>query len=1219
MKILNIRFKNINSLRGEFEVDFSTPPLSDAGIFAITGSTGAGKTTLLDAICIALFGQTPRLIVGECENLMSRHTGDCYSEVSFMVKDQIYRSRWAQHRARGKSDGKLQGSKMELVKIEGETPAIISEKKGLVPKKVEELTGLDFARFTRSILLAQGSFAAFLNAKDNERADLLEKMTGTDIYSRISMETYLRTQEEKKKLDEQNLIKENLKFLSPDEYKAIEDKKAFLLNEIAASNKHLTQMNSTVEWLKSIADLEKSVEKNKQEQTLILAERQKYADDLNRYDRATAALPQKGMFDLLESKRHHHASLLKETETLSKEIVGFEKKQTEGEKNIQRTTSDFEIFKTQSEDMEKIILQTEKKDQEIKSEASSLEAQNNLMEKLIAALEKEDLKKNQLETNISKTRQEIEQNNLFLKNNASDSQLLQDIPLIEQFVSEVSIKYKNLSSSRTKIKCNQNEQDLLRKKIAENEKRMEDIKQKIKLQSNKKDQLEKERNALLADKTIEEWEHQERKLFGEQKELLDLQKLSVELRNNANRLKDAQKKRLENETSLATSNKNKRQLIEDIKTTEELLSVLEKNLQLELMIVKFEEDRKRLVPDTPCPLCGSENHPWAIKAPTGEPQSSTRIEAQKKKLSSFQKNLNSTEKTISEKQTTIQHQKSMIHDLATSADEIKHSFNDICIKNNFRIPPEEPDKIFPLIEKNKVSHLQYQETIKKIKKNLAASEINNRNLHEIEKTKSLIHMDLERAISEKNRLLSDGERLKEELTNTESEISLIEKKLSEKLSFFQEPIPLEGKGQQLLKSLHKRNDTFQKTREKQMHLEQSLIPLRESLSSVKSKIEVSLSRKDEEVFKKSDIETKLKKLKEERKNCFGEKETQKERQALKNRQKEFEETLKKQNAQLTETKSSLTGKKELHISRSDEISRISMEIKTITDEFNIKIKTTGFSTEDDFKEALLNEETYRRLKELKDSLSERETSLKTRMEDAKNALQLKKETPLTEESLDTILEKSQQELEKLESFQRDMGATQKEIEQQMDLKKQQKELIEKIEGQKKEFLKWEKLNILIGSADGKKFRRFAQGLTLDFLIDLSNTYLSKLNDRYILLRSNMEELGLSVMDTYQADTVRPINTLSGGETFLTSLSLALGLSDLSSKSTSIDSLFLDEGFGSLDAETLDIALAALDTLHASGKTVGIISHIEALKERIPTQIQVSKLSGGVSTLDVISG
>ena len=180
----------------------------------------------------------------------------------------------------------------------------------------------------------------------------------------------------------------------------------------------------------------------------------------------------------------------------------------------------------------------------------------------------------------------------------------------------------------------------------------------------------------------------------------------------------------------------------------------------------------------------------------------------------------------------------------------------------------------------------------------------------------------------------------------------------------------------------------------------------------------------------------------------------------------------------------------------------------------------------------------------------------------------------------------------------------------------QQALFAAIAAQEGEHQLWQHLNGLIGSADGAKYRKFAQGLTLDHLVHLANRQLERLHGRYLLARKSVGELELEVIDTWQADVARDTRTLSGGESFLVSLALALALSDLVSHKTSIDSLFLDEGFGTLDGETLDIALDALDSLNASGKMIGIISHVEALKERIPVQLKVSKGHGmGYSCLE----
>ena len=177
-------------------------------------------------------------------------------------------------------------------------------------------------------------------------------------------------------------------------------------------------------------------------------------------------------------------------------------------------------------------------------------------------------------------------------------------------------------------------------------------------------------------------------------------------------------------------------------------------------------------------------------------------------------------------------------------------------------------------------------------------------------------------------------------------------------------------------------------------------------------------------------------------------------------------------------------------------------------------------------------------------------------------------------------------------------------------------LLAEIAAEQQQYDLWQRLNSLIGSADGANYRRFAQGLTLEHLIELANRQLQRLHGRYQLCRKQQGELELEVRDTWLGDELRDTRNLSGGESFLVSLSLALALSDLVSHKASIDSLFLDEGFGTLDADTLEIALDALDSLNASGKTIGIISHVEAMKERIPVQLQVQRAGGtGFSRLD----
>jgi exonuclease SbcC len=201
MKIRSLRLKNLNSLKGEWRIDFTAAPFADNSLFAITGPTGAGKSTLLDAICLALYHQTPRLatISAGSNDLMTRHTADCLAEVEFEVKGTVYRAFWSQRRARDKASGALQGPKVELARVaDGE---ILSTHSSDKLRQMAEITGLDFQRFTKSMLLAQGGFAAFLQANANERAELLEELTGTDIYSQISQTVFERARDARQALE----------------------------------------------------------------------------------------------------------------------------------------------------------------------------------------------------------------------------------------------------------------------------------------------------------------------------------------------------------------------------------------------------------------------------------------------------------------------------------------------------------------------------------------------------------------------------------------------------------------------------------------------------------------------------------------------------------------------------------------------------------------------------------------------------------------------------------------------------------------------------------------------------------------------------------------------------------------------------------------------------------------------------------------------------------
>ncbi|MCK5915119.1 MAG: AAA family ATPase, partial [Deltaproteobacteria bacterium] len=201
MKILELRFKNLNSLYGEWSIDLTAPEYLADGIFAITGPTGSGKSTILDAICLALYGTTPRLgkITKSGNEIMSRQTGECYAEVTFAASAGKFRCHWSQHRAHKKATGNLADAKHEIA--DATSGKILESKKRDVAAVIEKKTGMNFERFTRSILLAQGGFDTFLKADSDRRAPILEQITGSEIYSEISIRVHERQRDEREQLN----------------------------------------------------------------------------------------------------------------------------------------------------------------------------------------------------------------------------------------------------------------------------------------------------------------------------------------------------------------------------------------------------------------------------------------------------------------------------------------------------------------------------------------------------------------------------------------------------------------------------------------------------------------------------------------------------------------------------------------------------------------------------------------------------------------------------------------------------------------------------------------------------------------------------------------------------------------------------------------------------------------------------------------------------------
>ncbi|MEN0049171.1 MAG: SbcC/MukB-like Walker B domain-containing protein, partial [Bacteroidota bacterium] len=410
---------------------------------------------------------------------------------------------------------------------------------------------------------------------------------------------------------------------------------------------------------------------------------------------------------------------------------------------------------------------------------------------------------------------------------------------------------------------------------------------------------------------------------------------------------------------------------------------------------------------------------------------------------------------------------------------------------------------------------------------------------------------------------------------------------------------------------------FQQKQQKREQQSQSLKSLEQKIAFTSQQLEersIQLQKQQENILNNN---TQLIDNQKERKNLFEEKKPKTERQFLSKQLDETEQDTQKTQVQLNELNQKLIATQTSLEANKNQLSSIKAEGKEIQQKLVSQLSQIGLNLKK-LQELFLPEEEAKTLKSEQEKLQKQAQEIHSTHKEIAQQLQKEQSKKLTEESTEVLVTQQNEQRQTYEQLQQEVGALKERLQYNESRKKQSQNLQTALTKQKKEYARWSELNKVIGMRSGKKFRVFAQGLTLQQLVFHANQHLEKLNDRYFIQRRDNEELELEIIDLYQANHVRSMNTLSGGESFLASLALALGLSDLAGKNTLIRSLFIDEGFGTLDEATLDMAITTLENLQASGKTIGIISHVPALKERIGTQIRVNKQGNGYSEVEVVS-
>ena len=1119
MKFQKLTIHNIASIE-DAVIDFEAQPLADSEVFLITGKTGSGKSTILDAICLALYANTPRLEdtkmqgdtkdgdktvkIDDPRQLMRRNTGEAFASLTFTGSNGVhYEATWSVARAYKKATGNIQPKNWKLKNLDTDVTLTNDNE---IEAEILAAIGLDFKQFCRTTMLAQGEFTRFLNSKDDEKAEILEKITGVDVYSKIGQKVYKVTGQKEQAWNIAKQLVEGTQTLSE--------------TQIAEKNKELTALSNKNSTL--IAKREKDVAKRDWIKT---------EDDLK-----------KGVNDATEELRKASEAVeseeFKTKETLVKEwnatidarswmaeAQKAEVTQREQTKALTDLSMDFAVILGGQKYAEKEIEGAESKIKEIadflakeRDKAGVYENAQTIIGHLNAIAEGRDaigMNRNQI-ANEKKSLDEIltpayEE----AKNEANAAKEAFDKEEAEVKAQEETVNTLNLSKLRT-------ERDAAKDLIV----KIDTAKERIDALGEAKNQYEKTRQSLAEQKSAIDGKTDK---FKQMDGPIHDAKLKMEVRK------------------------------EDLDKQKDTIDKFASTLRLKLHVGDV------------CPVCRQkiENeipHEEDLSALVGGLQKAyDEAEKTHRDLVDAKVKLDAEIKTESKayekSKKAFDEDKSVAYAEQKAKDACKACGIDTLdsITPSFLAELKKSTAAKQKALDDKITEGEAKE--KEVKKQRRALEAYR---HDMEALTQKVRA-AENAVNECMGRITTAEAL---IQSKGEDVACAEQNANELITSGAWELDWKESPKDFATSLNSAARAYNTSTQKKQTLQASLDTTKASFANVASVITTILESMPDWKVIEAGATVKMENLLKEATDI--DKKVTAAFIQLREAEKSYKENNESLEAFLLEHRALDKGRLTFLANyTSNDIMGKDGELKT-------------------GREAVVTQKAL--LQSANQQLIEHQ----------------KNKPELTEEdSFDALQQRISGYEPQLNAINEQRGAINQELKTDKENKERLGTLMEDSDKKKADYQKWSRMNQLIGDATGSKFRKIAQSYVLTSLIHSANSYMKTMTDRYTL-KVTPGTFVISVEDAYQGFVSRSASTISGGESFLVSLSLALALSDIG-QSLSVDTLFIDEGFGTLSGEPLQNAINTLRSLHIkAGRHVGIISHIEELQERIPVQIQVNQ-------------